>query len=131
MLPYATSRSLSAPLSCFVSRFLGGRRLVVFFDEVSNLHKVWDEDIIDREQLSYTEWANWALPKITKDHVDAWWSNDPMVWIGESTTLRDTIYPDTRDLKWDYVFEHRETIRTQLKKGGVRIAAYLNTVFAE
>lgn len=109
----------------------GNDFLVVFFDEVSNLHKVWDEDIINREQLSYTEWASWALPKITPELVADWWSNDPTVWIGESTALRDTVYPETRDLKWDYVFEHRETLRTQLNKGGVRIAAYLNTIFAD
>ncbi|MEM9670461.1 MAG: S1/P1 nuclease [Pseudomonadota bacterium] len=108
----------------------GNDFLVVFFDEVSNLHKIWDEDIIDREQLSYTEWANWALPKISQDLLNDWWTNDPEIWISESVAIRDTVYPNTRDLKWGYVFAHRETIRTRLSQGGVRIAAYLNEVFA-
>lgn len=108
----------------------GNDFLVVFYDEVSNLHKVWDEDIIDQEQLSFTEWADWSLARITDQNVSDWWSNDPTVWIAESTALRDTIYPDRRDLKWGYVFEYRDTIRARLNQGGVRIAAYLNEVFA-
>ncbi len=109
----------------------GNDVLVTFHDEVSNLHKVWDEDIIDHERLSYTEWASWALPKITPELRDAWWTNDPLVWIAESAALRDTIYPETGILKWEYVFAHRETIRTRLSQGGVRMAAYLNEVFDE
>ena len=27
-----------------------------FFWEMSNLHRVWDSGLIDRKQLSYTEW---------------------------------------------------------------------------
>ncbi|MEM6899113.1 MAG: S1/P1 nuclease [Pseudomonadota bacterium] len=108
----------------------GNDFLVVFFDEVSNLHKVWDEDIIDRELLSYSEWASWALPKISPELLDAWWTNDPQIWIAESVELRDVAYPASQNLSWDYVFAHRETIRTRLSQGGVRIAAYLNEVFA-
>jgi len=44
--------------------------------------------------------------------------------------LRDTVYPEDRTLSWRYVHDHRETMRLRLSQGGVRIAAYLNDLFA-
>lgn len=49
--------------------------------------------------------------------------------MAESTAIRDTIYPTGDQLGWDYAYEHRDTIRTRLSQGGVRMAAYLNELF--
>ncbi len=108
----------------------GNDFLVTFFGEVSNLHQVWDGKLIDDEQLSYSELTAWLSSRLTPDLVEQWSEPDPVVWITESAELRDTIYPERRDLGWDYIFAHRESVRTRLSQGGVRMAAYFNQLFS-
>ena len=70
---------------------------------------------------------------MTPDTVRDWWTADPEVWVAESTAIRDTIYPDAegdRELRWNYVYAHRDTVRRRLAQGGVRMAAWLNETFA-
>ena len=100
-----------------------------FFWEKSNLHRVWDSGLIDRRQLSYTEWTQWLGEKITKEQAAEWNTADPLVYIAESVAIRDTIYPDSDRLGWDYLYEHLPTAKERLQEGGVRIAAYLNNLF--
>lgn len=124
---------LHQPLHAGNGRDAGGNRFAVtFFGEPRNLHSVWDSGIIDGEQLSYSEMAEWLDRRITPERLAEWQETDPVVWATESTVIRDTIYPpeDERDLRWAYVYAHRDTVRTRLMQGGVRIAAYLNEIFA-
>jgi S1/P1 Nuclease len=102
-----------------------------FFGQDTNLHAVWDEGLIEREGLSHTEWVAWLLPKITDAFAREWWSNDPLVWIGESVVLRDTIYPNIDSISWTYGFDHIASVRRRLQMAGVRTAAYLNGVFVK
>ncbi|MEZ5953453.1 MAG: S1/P1 nuclease [Hyphomonas sp.] len=101
-----------------------------FFDKLTNLHAVWDEDLINYEELSYTEWTDWLTSKITTEDLLVWSVAQPEQWIDESAALRDTIYPDHQILKWEYIYATRAPLRQQLSKGGVRLAAYLNDMFA-
>jgi hypothetical protein len=102
-----------------------------FFGDTTNLHAIWDSGLIDQEQLSFTEWTAWLLPTITETNRDAWSSTDPRVWSAESAAIRDTVYPAECELSFGYVFDHRETLRLRLSQGGVRLAAYLNALFAK
>lgn len=104
---------------------------IIFFGQPTNLHRLWDSQMIDRRQLSYSEMAEWLAAEITPDDFRAWNTPDPLVWIEESATLRDRIYPDDDDLGWGYSYEWSSTIDVQLKKAGVRTAAYLNDVFRD
>lgn len=101
---------------------------VTFFGEETNLHSVWDSGLIDRRQLSFTEYATWLSREIGPEDVVAWWSTDPATWIGESTTLRDTIYPADPKLSWSYAFQQTANVDRRLSMAGIRIAAYLNQV---
>jgi hypothetical protein len=110
----------------------GGNDLKLeFFREQSNLHRVWDSGLIDRRQLSYTEWTNWLSEKITPEQAAAWNTTDPLVYIAESVAIRNLIYPETERLSWDYLYQHLPTATERLQKGGVRIAAYLNDLFKQ
>ena len=80
---------------------------VVYFDQESNLHRVWDSQIIDNTQLSFSEMAAWLQQKITVEQFRAWNNADALVWIAESAELREQIYP-----------------------ADVRTAAYLNQIAA-
>lgn len=110
----------------------GGNDFAVsFFGQPGNLHQVWDSQMIDRWQLSYTELADWLLDDITPEDYRAWSDPDPKVWIGESAALRERIYPEVRDLFWSYGFEWKTTIEKRVAQAGVRTAAYLNHLFAD
>lgn len=100
-----------------------------FFWENSNLHRVWDSGLIDKRQLSYTEWTQWLSEKITPEQAKTWNTSDPLVYIAESAAIRDTIYPETERLSYDYLYQHMPIVKERLQEGGVRIAAYLNDMF--
>ncbi|WP_109339192.1 S1/P1 nuclease [Saliniradius amylolyticus] len=102
-----------------------------FFWENSNLHRVWDSGLIDRQQLSYSEWTSWLNRRITAEEVADWQSAPPLQWIEESTDIRDVIYPDSDAISWDYKFKHLPKVKMRLKQAGVRMAAYLNQLFAQ
>jgi hypothetical protein len=100
-----------------------------FFWEDSNLHRVWDSGLIDRENLSYTEWTNKLSRKISSQQAKEWMEVNPKVWIAESAKLRDNLYPENDKLSWDYQYQNMPIVKQRLQMGGVRIAAYLNDLF--
>jgi len=104
---------------------------VQWFDEPTNLHRVWDTHMIEGERLSFTEWTRWLSAKITGSQARDWSDPDPMTWIGESAAIRETIYPDGERLGYDYAFHHLPIVKERLSQGGLRIAAYLNRLFDE
>lgn len=110
----------------------GGNDVKVrFFWQDSNLHRVWDSQLIGQRELSYTEWTDWLDKKITPEDIKAWQSSDPEVWITESTQIRDTIYPkDANRMAYDYLYDHMPTAKRRMQQAGIRIAHYLNAVFA-
>jgi hypothetical protein len=121
---------LHQPLHTGNGRDRGGNRFnVVFFDELTNLHAVWDYGMIDHQQLSFTEKSNWLNRKIRPAQIEEWTTTDPLVWIAESIALRDTIYPEDQVLSWQYSYDYMPQVDRRLSQSGVRIAAYLNEMF--
>ncbi|PKG97761.1 S1/P1 nuclease [Paraglaciecola sp. MB-3u-78] len=102
---------------------------LTFFWEDSNLHRVWDSGLIDRQKLSYTEWTKILSRKISEQQAQQWMEVDPKVWIAESAKLRANLYPDNDKLSWDYQYQNLPIVKQRLQMGGVRIAAYLNALF--
>jgi len=112
----------------------GNDEKVRWFGDETNLHSVWDSRMIEAQNLSYTEYTAWLGRQIEPAETIAWWEANPQVWIGESTQIRDTIYPeggeDMPNLAWSYQYRHLATAEMRLQQGGVRLAAYLDWLFA-
>lgn len=109
----------------------GGNDVKVrWFGDATNLHSVWDTQMIAGQNLSYTEYAERLDRKIAPAEIVAWWQPDPLVWIAESTAIRDTIYPEssatTPSLSYSYQYQHLATAEKRLQQAGVRLAAYLD-----
>ncbi|MBT2246893.1 S1/P1 nuclease [Sphingobium sp. BHU LFT2] len=102
---------------------------LTWFGRSSNLHSVWDSGIIEQRSLSYSEYAAWLSRSITPEQVIAWNDVNAGDWVAESIALRKTIYPKETALSWDYAYQFRPALEDRLKRGGVRIAAYLNWLF--
>ena len=109
----------------------GNDTRVTYFGQSTNLHRVWDSQLVDSEQLSYSEWIEWLDRKISHEDFDAWRDPDPLVWIAESAELRQRIYPDEPDLAWDYRYRWSSALRRRISQAGVRTAVYLNELFAD
>lgn len=103
---------------------------VVFMEELTNLHSLWDEHLIEHRRLSFTEWARFLERKIKPEHIEEWQKAKPIDWVHEDLVLRDDIYANSVGiLSWDYVYKYMPLVKSQLSKGGVRLAGYLNELF--
>jgi hypothetical protein len=107
----------------------GNDRKVTFGREETNLHSVWDTTLIEREQLSFTEATAFLARKITPQMVRDNSQTDPLVWIAESASIRDGVYPTEDRLSYGYAFKHQETVDNRLTQAGIRMAAYFNRLF--
>jgi hypothetical protein len=112
---------------------LGGNRVRVnWFNTPTNLHAVWDESLVNFQQLSYTEYTK-AINFTTLKQRQAWQKQPLSEWIIESYEIAQKLYseitrPDQR-LSYDYNFRHIATVNDRLLKGGVRLAGLLNSIF--
>ncbi len=123
---------LHQPLHAGNGKDRGGNDLKLrFFGKETNLHRVWDTDLIARRNLSFTEWSNWLDKDISSDDIKTWQSNDPLVWIKESIEIRDTIYPTKNSIGYDYLYYNLPIIKTRVKQAGIRIAYYLDELFKD
>ena len=108
----------------------GGNKVVVYwFDQRSNLHRVWDEHLIDHTELSYTELADFVDHASAAD-VATWQNARPVHWLEESQALVPGLMPEEQLLSWPYAYQHSSTVEQRLLQAGVRLAGVLDRVFA-
>lgn len=107
----------------------GNSILVTFFDEPSNLHAVWDSEIINHRRLSFSELAE-KLDHLTAEEVARLQGATLADWAKESYDLRDAVYPQDNDLRlsWEYVYHSWPVIERRLMEAGVRLAGLVNRV---
>lgn len=112
---------------------LGGNKIkVTWFKEPYNLHQVWDERLIDFQQLSYTEYAT-AINHTTKAQRKLWQAEPVSEWIWQSYQLAEKIYSDIKPdekLGYQYNFKYIASVNEQLLKGGIHLAGLLNEIFS-
>lgn len=104
---------------------------VSWFGKPTNLHSVWDSELIDYQQLSYTEYAK-ALDDPTQAEVTKWQKEPISEWLYESNQISEVLYTDIQpndNLNYKYNFNHIDTLNRQLLKAGIRLAGVLNELF--
>lgn len=110
----------------------GGNDIKVkWFNNDTNLHSIWDSQLIDFQQLSYTEYA--AAINHTTIAQRAEWQKAPLSqWLYESNQVAEKLYIEIKPgetLSYKYNFSHLETLNQQMLKAGVRLAGVLNKLF--
>ncbi len=113
---------------------LGGNRInITWFNEPSNLHRLWDDQLIEFQKLSYTEYAK-EIDHVTKKQRKFLQSTPVSHWINESYVIAEKLYSEIKEpnprLSYRYSFDHIELLNSQLLKGGVRLAGMLNDIFS-
>jgi hypothetical protein len=102
-----------------------------WFNNPYNLHQVWDDRLIDLQQLSYTEYAI-AINHTTREQREHWQAEPVSEWIWQSYQLVQKIYEDIKPddkLGYLYNFKNIRIVNQQLLKGGVHLAGLLNEIF--
>ena len=117
---------------------------ISWFGTESNLHRIWDTDLIEHQGLSFSEFVRF-IDHIPPEDVAAWQRATYLDWVHESKALRDSVYDfrggtldaalhqDYRDLtlRLGYGYAYRKTpiVRRRLLQAGIRLAGMLNAVF--
>lgn len=105
---------------------------VQWMGEPSNLHRVWDSNIIESFQMSYTEFGN-ELNTATPDQVEEWQNSTVRDWAYESVDYRDRMYDLTYNMRlgYDYRYANKDIVFVRLLQAGVRLAGVLNELYGE
>ena len=108
---------------------------VKWFGRNSNLHRVWDSDMINGHNMSYSELAlNLPNPEFlvfTKEAKD-FERSDILDWVNELHTYTNQIYEGVSiddKLGYKYQYENFDTAKELLLIAGIRLAKILNYLF--
>ena len=109
----------------------GGNRLnVKWFGRNTNLHRLWDSDMINSYGMSYSELAR-NLP--TPEKLEIKFERDDLIdWVNDIHSYTRNIYKGVSNddrLGYEYQYKNFPTIRELILKGGMRLAAILNYLF--
>jgi len=110
----------------------GGNTIQVqWFGKGTNLHRVWDTDMIEEWNMSYLELAD-NTEDLSKEQVKSIQQGNVIDWVHDTHKLSKIAYQSVEvgeDLKYRYSYDHFSTVRKQLQKGGIRLAKLLNDIF--
>lgn len=110
----------------------GGNTIQVqWFGNGSNLHRVWDTDMIEEWKMSYLELAE-NTEELSKLQIKSIQKGTVVDWVNDTHKLSKIAYASVNTgekLRYRYSYDHFKTVRKQLQKGGIRLAKVLNDIF--
>lgn len=124
---------LHQPLHVGLAEDRGGNMIKVkWFKTETNLHSVWDEEIIDFEKLSFTEYTKY-LNHFSPAEIKDWQKGQYVNWAAESQELRPQVYdmPESKNLSYEYGYKAKPIVEQRLRQAGIRLAHVLNVIFAQ
>ncbi len=121
------------PMHVGLAEDLGGNRVdVKWFHKETNLHRVWDSDIINSINLSYIELARFADSPKPEDLAE--YKNISVVdWVDETHTYTKLIYDNLgdKDYSYEYLYQFSPLVYQQIQKAGYRLAYFLEDVLKD
>lgn len=125
---------LHQPMHTARKEDLGGNKIQLsWFGERTNLHRVWDENLIEFQQLSYTEYTK-AINHVTPQQLTNWKKTSLKDCVFESYQVCNKLYAtgikNEDKLSFRYNFDWVATLNEQLLKGGIRLAKILDEIYA-
>ncbi|MCA5004878.1 S1/P1 nuclease [Sphingobacterium bovistauri] len=110
---------------------LGGNKIeVMFFGRKTNIHRVWDSDLVENEQYSYTEYAS-VLDIYDKNYYKKYNVSFAQA-LYETHQLANKIYADVEqnaNLSYKYIYDFKYPMEEVLLKAGIRLANELNEIY--
>ncbi|MDH3323610.1 MAG: S1/P1 nuclease [Flavobacteriaceae bacterium] len=97
----------------------------------TNLHRVWDSNMIESWDMSYSELAN-NTKDLNKQQIENIQNGSILNWTYETQKLSQQVYKSAtigEKLGYKYSYDHFGTVRSQLQKAGIRLAKILNDIY--
>ena len=97
----------------------------------TNLHVLWDSNLIDDFKMSFTEWSNHLENKFRKKEIQ---QKNVLDWTFESHWYARDIYKNTPPnsyLSYDYVYQYQPILEKRLYQAGKRLGNLLNEIFGD
>lgn len=119
---------LHQPLHVGYQKDLGGNNIQVkWFGLKTNLHSVWDEKIIQLQELSYTEYIKFLYKNTQLNKMKLSYTT-PHEWALESKSYLKNAYEFKEGRYWEYKynFKHLSKLNERLFMAGKRLGMYLN-----
>jgi len=97
----------------------------------TNLHKVWDFEIIDSKNITLEDCLK-QYDSFTKEEINKFEKINVMDWMKQSRSLLDSVY-NFKDalIDQDYIDRNAILIEKQILIGGLRLAAVLRETFRD
>jgi hypothetical protein len=110
----------------------GGNNIKVkWFGRDTNLHAVWDSRMLESFGMTYSELSS-NLNKFSKAQIAAIQQGTTEDWVQEVRVITTEVYKSAisgDELSYRYNYDHIDTLKSQLQKGGLRLAKVLNDLF--
>jgi hypothetical protein len=109
----------------------GNDQKVEYFGKNTNLHSVWDTELIEGWNMSYTEIGEELFRRLTSEQIAAYRSSSLEDWLGEAVALRPLVYklPENKKLSYNYGYETRDAVEERLLAASVRLAQILEEIY--
>jgi hypothetical protein len=110
----------------------GGNDIDVFFGKKpTNLHRVWDHDLVFLKGKTQLQFARQLNRSISPENKKRWAGGTPDEWSNESRALvldygYHLQFSNGRELSLNYIREGRTIVERQLQRAGIRLADRLN-----
>ena len=100
-----------------------------WFGSNSNLHRLWDSNMIDDTRLSYSELAL-SLGQPDKVIIESWQKASVRDWANESMSFRTQVYDiGNGSLGYQYNYKYFSIAKQRMLQSGVRLAGILNQIY--
>ncbi|MGA9325273.1 MAG: S1/P1 nuclease [Salegentibacter sp.] len=111
----------------------GGNDIQVrWFGGGSNIHRVWDSNMLDTYKMSYTELAH-NTKELTRKEIKDIQKGELLDWVDESRTIVKKLYESVKPgdkLGYEYMYQEFPLVLQQIQKGGIRLAEVLNEIYS-
>ena len=123
---------LHQPMHVGLEEDRGGNDFKVqWFNKDTNLHRVWDREMIEDYDMSYSEIAENA-DFLSKTQIKYIQKGSIIDWVNETHALTRQVYYNVKpdeNLRYRYSYDNFKTVRSQLQIAGIRLAKVLNELF--
>jgi len=97
-----------------------------FRNQGTNLHKLWDSDLLHTRRMPASKYADALLAAHVQPVDPAWHPGAPARWAEESCAIaRDSLYPPPRSIEQAYVDRSLLLLERRMLEAGLRLAAVL------
>jgi len=122
---------LHQPMHLGLTDDLGGNRIkVVWFNKVTNLHAIWDEDMVEYPEVSFSEYARF-LSNPSKNMIIKGNTGNYFSWSEDTHAFTKILYAEnySKPLSYSYHYQYRYIVEEQIMLAGLRLAKVLNGAF--